>query len=96
LGQHQLPSFTSEQLTVFEFKDVTQEELRACYAAWRQLLKAVGVDLEISLIESTLYKAYGGTRSRKPHEHYIYNAPEVKKILEDAARTEPWLGSLWQ
>ena len=96
LGQQSLPSFTSEELTAFEYKGATQEELRACYAAWRRLLKSVGVDVEESLIESTLYKAYGGTLSKKPHEHYIYDAPKIKMVLEKAAREEPWLGLLWR
>ena len=96
LGQQWLPSFTSEELTAFEYKDATPGELRACYAAWRRLLKSVGVDVKESLIESALHGAYGGTRSRKSHEHSIYNAHEVSMLLKEAARTHPWMGSLWQ
>jgi len=47
----------------WSMKNYTQEELRACYAAWRRLLKSVSVDVKISLIESNLYKAYGGSLS---------------------------------
>lgn len=57
LGQPFLPSFTSEELTAFQYKGATREELRACYAVWHRLLKSVGVAINETLIESTLYRS---------------------------------------